>query len=335
MKTRIAINGFGRIGRTFLRSLLLHPSATSTLEIVAINEGPIHNPQIDILFKYDSIMREFPGEVSCDATTLYVGSRNIALYAQADPQYLPWKELEIDWVIEASGFFTMHDKAALHLQAGAKKVLITAPSKNADCSIVPGVNSDLYDAKQHHVVSLASCTTNCFAAVLKALVPQVTIEQGMMTTVHAYTNTQAVLDVADADARKSRAAALNMIPTKTGAHEIIGRIFPQLQGKIETMAVRVPIPDVSFIDFTFMAAAAYTAQDLNKIMARAAEDSLCGVLAYTEKPLVSSDYLGNPHAAIVDGLLTKCNGRMNKICAWYDNEFGYSSRITDFLLHNG
>ena len=334
MKMRIAINGFGRIGRAFLRSVLLDSQAASKIEIIAINEGPSHAQQIDVLFKYDSVMGEFPGDVRSDGKVLTIGSININLYASADPAALPWKALGIDWVIEASGFFTTHEKASLHLNAGAKKVLITAPSRNADCIVVPGVNNDAYNVDRHNIVSLASCTTNCFAAVLKVLCEQVTVQQGMMTTVHAYTNTQALLDVADDDPRKSRAAALNIIPTKTGARDIITKIFPQLDGKLESMALRVPVPDGSFIDFTFTTKELLTAEQLNEFFRKASGSSMRGVLAYSDKPLVSSDYLGNAHAAIVDGLLTKSNGSMSKVCAWYDNEFGYSSRIKDFLLHN-
>lgn len=331
---RIAINGFGRIGRAFLRTVLLDVMAAKSIEVVAINEGPKQAAQLDVLFKYDSVMGEFSAAVTADEHTLTIGSRSIKRFAQADPAQLPWADLKIDWVIEASGFFTSHEKASQHIKAGAKKVLITAPSKDADCAIVPGINNDAYHADQHTIVSLASCTTNCFAAVLKVLAQHVTLFQGMMTTVHAYTNTQALLDVADDDARKSRAAALNIIPTKTGANDVINKIFPQYVGKLDAMAIRVPVPDVSLIDFTFVTQETLTAEQLNTLFYQASKTTLLGVLAYSDQPLVSSDYIGNPHAAIFDSLLTKCNGSMSKISAWYDNEFGYSSRIKDFLLHN-
>lgn len=334
MSMRIAINGFGRIGRAFLRSVLLDPAMAKKLEVVAINQGPSPAKQLDILFKYDSVMGEFPGDVTVDDKFLTIGSTKIALFTQADPATLPWKALAIDWVVEASGFFTSHEKASLHLKAGAKKVLITAPSKNADCIVVPGVNNEAYNAQEHTIVSLASCTTNCFAPLLKVLCDNVTLERGMMTTVHAYTNSQVLLDVATEDPRRSRAAALNIIPTKTGAGDVITKIFPQLEGKLDMMAIRVPVPDVSFVDFTFVTKEILTVEQLNDYFRKAAATSLRGVLMYTDQPLVSSDYLGNVHAAIFDSLLTKCNGQINKVCAWYDNEFGYSSRIKDFLLHN-
>ncbi len=333
MAIRIAINGFGRIGRAFLRSVLLDPIAASAIEVVAINEGPRQTACLDVLFKYDSVMREFPQDVSFDKNILTIGSKKIEVFASADPKDLPWGKLGIDWVIEASGFFTTREKASLHLAAGAKKVLITAPGKDVDVTVIPGVNDQVYQVDKHAIVSLGSCTTNCFAAVLSVIRDNVTLERGMMTTVHAYTNTQALLDVADSDPRKSRAAALNIIPTKTGASDVITKIFPEFEGKLESMAIRVPVANVSFIDFTFITKELLTVESLNNFYKKEAESSLCGALFYSEKPLVSSDYLGNSHAAIFDSLLTKCNGTMNKITAWYDNEFGYSSRIKDFLLH--
>lgn len=333
MAIRIAINGFGRIGRSFLRSVLLDTQASKLLDIVAINQGPKPAGQLDILFKYDSVMGQFPDSVTADDKMLTIGSKKIALYAQADPAQLPWQSLGVDWVVEASGFFTEQEKAALHLSAGAKKVLITAPGKNVACMVIPGVNDHVYDAGVHHVVSLGSCTTNCFAAVLKVLCDNLTIERGMMTTIHSYTNTQALLDVADNDPRKSRAAALNIIPTKTGAGGTISSIFPQLEGKLETMALRVPLANVSLVDFTFVTKQVMTVERINNLFSIAAIKLPPGLLAYTELPLVSSDYLGNTHAAIVDGTLTKSQGTVNKVCAWYDNEFGYSSRLKEFLLH--
>lgn len=334
MAIRVAINGFGRIGRAFLRSLLLDARTNGIIEVVAINEGPHQASQLDILFKYDSVMGEFPGEVLCDAQYLTIGMHKIKRCAIADPLDLPWAALGIDWVIEASGFFTTHEKASLHIKAGAKKVVITAPSKDADVIIIPGLNNDAYQAANHTIISLGSCTTNCFAMVLKVIHDNFMLEHGMLTTIHAYTNTQVLIDVADNDPRKSRAAALNIIPTTTGASDVIRKIFPALEGKIEAMALRVPVANVSCIDFTFRTTEFLTAQVLNNVFKEASEETLRNALAYTEKPLVSSDYQGNEHAAIVDGLLTKSLGNMSKVCAWYDNEFGYSSRIKEFLLHN-
>lgn len=334
MATTIAINGFGRIGRAFLRSILLDHKAREKLHVVAINTGPHPMANLDILFKYDSVMGQFPGNVTCSSDKLIIDGQEIALFAQAAPENLPWKELGIDWVIEASGHFTDAEKARLHCKAGAKKVLITAPGKDEDVTIIPGVNDNNYDAQQHNIVSLGSCTTNCFAPVVKVIHETFGLAQGLMTTMHAYTNDQVLLDVEHKDPRRARAAALNMVPTKTGADKVITKIFPELEGKIRATSVRVPIPVVSLLDFTFTTIKACSVDSINQAFKKYAGGPLQKILEFTDQPLVSTDFVGNQSSAIFDSLLTQCTGNMGKVFAWYDNEFGYSCRLRDFLLHN-
>lgn len=334
MATTIAINGFGRIGRAFLRSILLNQKAREKLHVVAINTGPRPIANLDILFKYDSVMGQFPGHVTCNENSLIIDGQPITLLAQADPEKLPWKELGIDWVVDASGCFTDAAKAKLHCQAGAGKVLITAPAKNEDITIIPGVNDSAYDASRHTVVSLGSCTTNCFAPVVKVLHEVFQIEQGLMTTMHAYTNDQVLLDVEHKDPRRARAAALNMVPTKTGADQVITKIFPELEGKIHAVSVRVPIPVVSLLDFTFTSKKECSVDSINQAFKKYADGQMQSIIQFTDQPLVSSDFVGNQMSAIFDSLLTQSVGNMGKVFAWYDNEFGYSCRLRDFLLHN-
>ncbi len=334
MPLTIAINGFGRIGRAFLRSVLMNPEAAQKLRITAINVGPHKGSNLDILFKYDSVMGTFAGDVSVTDDALVINGNRITLLAQADPEKLDWKKLGIDWVVDASGCFTDGTLARKHCTAGAKKVLITAPASNEDITIIPGVNDDAYNAGKHNVVSLGSCTTNCFAPVVKVLHEAFGIQQGLMTTTHAYTNDQVLLDVEHKDPRRARAAAINMVPTKTGADKVITKIFPELEGKIHATAVRVPVPIVSLLDFSFTSSKALDRDAINKAFETAARGPLKGVVEYCTAPLVSSDFIGNQSSCIVDSQLTQATGTMGKVFAWYDNEFGYSCRLRDFLLHN-
>lgn len=334
MALKIAINGFGRIGRSFLRSILNDPEATSSLQVVAINQGPTKTENLDLLFKYDSIMKTFPGSVHFANDILTINDQQIKILAQADPSTLPWKEFGIDWVIEASGRFTSKEDASKHLTAGSKKVLITAPSQNPDITIIPGVNDTAFDSNKHTVVSLGSCTTNCFALIVKVIKETVGLEQGLMTTTHAYTNDQVILDVGHKDPRRARAAGINIVPTKTGADKVITTIFPELEGKLKASALRVPVPIVSIVDFTFISTKKTNADEINEAFKKYAQGQLKNFLHYAIEPLVSSDYAITPYSAIFDSLLTQSLGTVSKVFAWYDNEYGYSSRLKDFLLHN-
>jgi len=334
MALTVAINGFGRIGRSFLRCIMTSPEARKTINVTAINIGPSKPANIDILFKYDSIMGRFPGSVVLKDNTLTVDGHDIKIFAEADPEKLPWSTLGIDWVIEASGHFTAADKARKHCTAGSKRVLITAPSTDEDITIILGVNNDAYNASQHTIVSLGSCTTNCFAPVVKVLHETFGLTQGLMTTVHAYTNDQVLLDVEHKDPRRARAAALNIVPTKTGADKVIVKIFPALEGKIRATALRVPVADASLLDFSFMCEKKLDIEAINQAFKKYAETSMKGVLEYCTQPLVSSDFIGNEASCVFDSLLTQCAGTMGKVFAWYDNEYGYACRLKDFLLHN-
>jgi glyceraldehyde-3-phosphate dehydrogenase type I len=330
---KIAINGFGRIGRAFLRSVLLDKKAKDEFEFIAINLGSSKEVKLDLLFKYDSIMKEFPGSVELRDNIFCVDGKKIQIFTEADPANLPWKTLGIDWVVEASGRFTSYQKASLHLTAGCKKVLVTAPVPDADVTVVPGVNDEIYDANKHKIVALGSCTTNAFAPVVKIINESFGLTNGMMTTVHAYTNDQVLLDVEHKDPRRARAAAINIVPTKTGAAKVIFQIFPELAGKIEAVAIRVPVPVVSIIDFSFTTSKKLSVQDINQVFLEYANGDMKGILQFVTDPLVSSDFIGNPHSCIFDSLLTQAIGNVGKVFAWYDNEYGYSCRLKDFLLH--
>jgi len=334
MALKIAINGFGRIGRTFLRTIMLDASAQQKIEVVAINIGPSDPGMVAHLFKYDSVMKTFPGDVHSNNSTLVVNNHTIKLYAESDPEKLPWKNLDIDWVVDASGHFTTKEAAMRHINAGSKKVLITAPATDEDITIIPGVNDQQYDQKNHAIVSLGSCTTNCFAPIIKVIHEAFGIQQGLMTTTHAFTNDQVLLDVEHKDPRRARAATLNIVPTKTGADKVITKIYPNLQGKLKAVAIRVPVPIVSLIDFTFIAEKQITKETINTAFEKEAQTSLKNIVQYVTEPLVSSDFIGNEHSCIIDSMLTQSVGNMGKVFAWYDNEFGYSSRLKDFLLHN-
>jgi len=332
MPKNIAINGFGRIGKAFLRTIMLDPKAKKDLNVVAINLGPASPEHLDHFFKHDTTLGKFDGSVSATNSILTINNHKIQILTESDPTKLPWAKLGIDWVVEASGAFTTKEKASTHLTAGAKKVLITAPASNEDITIIPGVNDKSYDATKHNVVSMGSCTTNCFAPIVKVIKENFDIENGFMTTVHAYTNNQALLDSEHKDRRRGRAAAENIIPTGTGAQDVIIKLYPELEGRIQASALRVPVALVSIVDFTFTTKQPLTSQAINKAFEHASQNDLENILFYQTEPLVSSDYICSPYSCIIDSLLTKATANMGKVFGWYDNEFGYSMRLKDFLL---
>jgi glyceraldehyde 3-phosphate dehydrogenase len=325
MGARIAINGFGRIGRQFLKAALeRHPD----LEIVAIND--LADPKMNaLLFKHDSNYGTYHGDVSATADSIVVDGRNIKVVQERDPAKLPWKDLNIDIVIESTGFFTDATKAKAHRDAGAKKVIISAPAKNEDKTIVLGVNEDAYDPDKHDIISNASCTTNGLAPVAKVLNDAFGIEKGFLTTVHSYTNSQKVLDVVASDPRDARAAASNIVPSATGAAKAVALVIPELQGKFTGMAFRVPTPTVSVVDFTAVLRREVTKDEVNAAFRKASQGDLKGIMAYTEEPLVSMDFKGDEHSTIVSGIDTIVLGNMVKIVSWYDNEWGYACRLAD------
>jgi glyceraldehyde 3-phosphate dehydrogenase len=325
MGARIAINGFGRIGRQFLKAVLeRHPD----LEVVAIND--LADPKMNaLLFKHDSNYGTFDGDVSATADAIIVNGKSIKILQERDPAKLPWKDLNVDIVIESTGLFTDATKAKAHRDAGAKKVIISAPAKNEDKTIVLGVNEAAYDAEKHNVISNASCTTNGLAPVAKVLNDEFGIEKGFLTTVHSYTNSQKVLDLVASDPRDARAAASNIVPSATGAAKAVALVIPELQGKFTGMAFRVPTPTVSVVDFTAVLAREVTKDEVNAAFKKASEGALKGIMDYTEEPLVSMDFKGDEHSTIVSGMDTIVLGNMVKIVSWYDNEWGYACRLAD------
>ncbi|MEM3030372.1 MAG: type I glyceraldehyde-3-phosphate dehydrogenase [Candidatus Micrarchaeia archaeon] len=326
---KVAINGFGRIGRLFLRAAFRDKIFWKKFDIVAINDLTDARTLAHLL-KYDSVHGVFEAKVEARDNEVSVDGKRIRVLAETDPAKLPWKDLGIDIVIESSGKFTDREGATKHLTAGAKKVLVTAPAKGPDATLVPGVNIDFYKAGEHHICSMASCTTNSLAPVLKVLDENFRIKHGFMTTCHAYTNDQRILDVAHKDLRRARAAAMNIIPTTTGAAKAIGEVIPGLKGKMDGIALRVPVPDGSITDIVVEVEKPTTREEVNKALKAAAEGPLKGILQYTEEPLVSSDIIGNPHTAIVDGLLTNVvGGTMVKVLSWYDNEWGFSVKLLE------
>ncbi|KLU67726.1 glyceraldehyde-3-phosphate dehydrogenase [Desulfosporosinus acididurans] len=329
MSLRVAINGFGRIGRLTLRAALKQQSLP--FEVVAIND--LGSPALLAhLFKYDSNHGIIPNSVDLDGNTMIIDGKRIEILAERNPLDLPWAKLGVDIVIESTGRFTKRDAAAQHLTAGAKKVVISAPAKNEDITIVLGVNEEKYDPKNHHIISNASCTTNCLAPVAKVLLNAFGIEQGMMTTTHSVTNDQRILDLEHSDWRRSRAAYQSMIPTTTGAAKAVTLVLPELEGKMNGLAVRVPTPNVSLVDFVANLSRPTTKEDVNAALRQAANNELKGILDYTDLPLVSRDFNGNPASSIVDGLSTMMMGdRMVKVLSWYDNEWGYSNRVVDLV----
>ena len=329
MALRVAINGYGRIGRCFHRARLNDPD----IEIVAINDLTDAKTLVHLL-KYDSVHGKLEVDVDVDGDELIIGGKRIKVFSEPDPEKLPWKELEVDIVLESTGRFRDREGASKHLKAGAKRVVISAPAKEPDITIVVGVNHNEYDPSKHFIVSNASCTTNCLAPVAKVLLENFGIESGFLTTVHAYTADQRLLDAPHKDLRRARAAALSMVPTSTGAAKAVGLVIPELKGKFNGISIRVPTPDVSLIDFVCVVKKNVTVEEVNEALRRAAEGELKGILDYTEEELVSIDYTGNPHSAIVDGKSTDViNGNLVKILAWYDNEWGYSVRLGDLMKH--
>uniref|UniRef100_A0A831T9Z7 Glyceraldehyde-3-phosphate dehydrogenase n=1 Tax=Thermorudis peleae TaxID=1382356 RepID=A0A831T9Z7_9BACT len=327
MAVRVGINGFGRIGRQVLKAIL--DNYEDDLEVVAVNDlTDAHT--LAHLFRYDSNYGVTDLDVSATENSILIDGQEIRVYAERDPSNIPWRDHEVELVIESTGFFTDAAKARAHLEAGAKKVIITAPAKNEDITIVLGVNEEQYDPAQHHIVSNASCTTNCLAPVAKVLHESFGIKRGLMTTVHAYTNDQQLLDAPHRDLRRARAAALSIIPTTTGAARAVALVIPELKGKFDGFALRVPTSTVSIIDFVVELERGTTVEEVNETFRRAAEDELSGILGYTDEPLVSIDFRGDPRSAVVDGLSTMVVGdTMAKVVAWYDNEWGYSCRVAD------
>ncbi|MDX2193219.1 MAG: type I glyceraldehyde-3-phosphate dehydrogenase [Gemmatimonadales bacterium] len=333
MAVKVGINGFGRIGRLVLRAA--HKLGVSDLEIVAVNDLT-DTKTLAHLLKYDSCHGRFPGEVSAAPDGIHVNGRLLKVSAERDPAKLPWKELGVDLVLESTGIFTDRDKAALHLQAGAKKVVISAPAKHEDITIVYGVNHQKYDPAAHHVISNASCTTNCLVPVVHVIREQFGFVKGFMTTVHSYTNDQNVLDLPHKDLRRARAAALSIIPTSTGAAKATSLVIPEVKGKIDGVALRVPTPDVSVVALSAVVEKATTAEAVNAAFAAAAEGALKGVLAVSDEPLVSVDYMGNMFSSTIDLQSTNVvDGTLVNVTSWYDNEMGYSTRCVDLLRYIG
>jgi glyceraldehyde 3-phosphate dehydrogenase len=327
MAVRVGINGFGRIGRAVLRASLDDPD----LEFVAINDLTDAKTLAHLL-KYDSVHGRLDAPVEATEAAIAVAGREIAVLALKDPAELPWKRLGVEMVIESTGRFEDRPSAAKHLEAGASKVIISAPAKNPDLTVVLGVNEDRYDSSAHHILSNASCTTNCLAPLAKVLHETFTIKRGLMTTIHSYTNDQRLLDLPHKDLRRARAANLSMIPTSTGAARAVGEVLPALKGKVDGMAIRVPTPNVSVVDFVAEVARPTTERDVNAALRAAAEGPLKGILAYTEDLTVSIDHNGSSYSSIVDAALTRVmDGGLIKVCAWYDNEWGYSCRVRDLV----
>ncbi|MEC1580587.1 glyceraldehyde-3-phosphate dehydrogenase [Bacillus subtilis] len=329
MKVKVAINGFGRIGRMVFRKAMLDDQ----IQVVAINAS-YSAETLAHLIKYDTIHGRYDKEVVAGEDSLIVNGKKVLLLNSRDPKQLPWREYDIDIVVEATGKFNSKDKAMGHIEAGAKKVILTAPGKNEDVTIVMGVNEDQFDAERHVIISNASCTTNCLAPVVKVLDEEFGIESGLMTTVHAYTNDQKNIDNPHKDLRRARACGESIIPTTTGAAKALSLVLPHLKGKLHGLALRVPVPNVSLVDLVVDLKTDVTAEEVNEAFKRAAKTSMYGVLDYSDEPLVSTDYNTNPHSAVIDGLTTMVmEDRKVKVLAWYDNEWGYSCRVVDLIRH--
>jgi glyceraldehyde 3-phosphate dehydrogenase len=326
MAIRVGINGFGRIGRNVFRAAFDDPD----IEIVAIND--LTNAKtLAHLLKYDSIFGIFDADIEAEDNKISIDGQELKVIAERDPAALPWKELEVDYVIESTGRFTNAADAKKHLEAGAKKVIISAPAKGEDITVVLGVNDDQLKP-EHKIISNASCTTNCLAPVAKVLMDSFGINKGFMTTVHAYTNDQVILDLPHSDLRRARAAAMSIIPTSTGAAKAVSLVLPELKGKMDGMALRVPVPDGSLVDLTVELGKEVTAKDVNEaLLAAASSDHWEGILFYTDDPIVSIDIVGDSHSSIVDGLATMAQGNVAKVLSWYDNEWGYSNRLVDLV----
>ena len=331
MTVRVGINGFGRIGRNFYRAVV---ASGADIEIVAVNDLT-DNTTLATLLKYDSILGRLDGDVSSTDTELIHNGHSFKAFAERDPAALDWASVGADIVIESTGFFTDATKAKAHIDGGAKKVIISAPAKNEDATFVMGVNHLDYDPEKHHVISNASCTTNCLAPMTKPLHDELGVVKGLMTTIHAYTGDQNLLDAPHKDLRRARAAALNIVPTGTGAAKAIGLVMPELKGKLDGYALRVPTPTGSATDLTFEAGRETTVEEVNAIVKAAAEGPLKGFLKYTEDPIVSADIVTDPSSCIFDSGLTKVIGNQVKVVGWYDNEWGYSNRLVDLVTHVG
>lgn len=329
MAVKVGINGFGRIGRNFFRAAM----NDAAIDIVAVNDITDAKTLAHLL-KYDSLFGILDAEVSSDEQNIIVNGKKIRVFAEKDPGNLPWADLGVEYVVEATGLFRDKEKASLHMKGGAKKVIITAPAKKEDITIVMGVNHDAYDPARHHIVSNASCTTNCLAPLVKVLHENFTVLRGLMTTIHSYTNDQRILDLPHKDLRRARAAALNMIPTTTGAAKAIGLVLPELAGKLNGLAIRVPTPDVSLVDLVVEVEKPVSVEAVNKAMAAAAEKGpLAGYLTISPAPLVSGDFIGNPASCIFDPEQTYVVDSMVKVMGWYDNEWGYSCRVADLIKY--
>jgi glyceraldehyde 3-phosphate dehydrogenase len=333
MAIRVAINGFGRIGRNVLRCA--KQSGRTDMDFVAVNDLT-DAATLAHLLKYDSVHRHYPGSVKAAGNGLVVDGDEIQVFSEKDPANLPWRDLGVDIVLEATGHFTDRDKAAKHLEAGARKVIITAPAKKEDITIVLGVNEDRYDPNEHDVVSNASCTTNCLVPVVKVIMDEFGFRHGLMTTIHSYTNDQNILDLPHKDLRRARAAAMSQIPTTTGAAKATGLVLPELKGRIDGIAIRVPTPDVSLVDLVVEVERDTTKEEVNAAFQRAADGRMRGILGVSNEPLVSVDYTGDARSSIVDALSTAVmDGKMVKVLSWYDNEWGYSARVVDLAAYIG
>ncbi len=331
-KKKIAINGFGRIGRMFFRAAMQDETFTKNFEIVAVNDLT-DAETLAYLLKYDSVHGKLTDNIAASETTLSFNGKEIEILAQKDVLKLPWKKMGVDYVLESTGRNTDRNAASQHLTAGAEKVVISGPSKNADAVLIPGTNLDKYDANKHNVVSMASCTTNSIAPLLKLLNDEFTIVKGFLTTAHAYTNDQRLLDLPHDNLRRSRAAPLSIVPTSTGAASAIGQVLPELAGKLDGIALRVPIACGSISDLTLVLSRSTTVSEVNSLVKKASEGKLKGILGYTEEEIVSADIIGDPHTGIVDSKLTKVNGDLLKIYVWYDNEWGYSVQLLDLFKY--
>lgn len=325
MSVRVGINGFGRIGRNVFRAA----AERDDIEIVAVNDIT-DTKTLAHLLQYDSVFGRYPGVVTADGDSIIVDGRKVRVFSERDPGALPWSTVGADVVIESTGFFTDRDKAALHLQGGARKVIISAPAKGPDLTVVIGVNDDQYDPEQHDVISNASCTTNCLAPIAKVLDDTFGLEAAFMTTCHAYTNDQRILDLPHSDLRRARAAALSIIPTSTGAARAIGEVLPHLKGRLDGFALRVPTPDGSVVDLVATVGRETSVEEVNAAFKAASEEGpLKGILGYTEDPIVSRDVIGDPHSSLLDAPLTMVRGTTVKVISWYDNEWGYSCRVAE------
>jgi glyceraldehyde 3-phosphate dehydrogenase len=332
MSIRVAINGFGRIGRNVLRSA--KQAGVADIDFVAVNDLT-DTKTLAHLLRYDSVHGRYDGVVEARSDALVVDGDEIRVFAEKDPAALPWGDLGVDIVIESTGRFTNRDDAAKHLAGGARKVIISAPAKNEDITVVLGVNEEKYDPANHHVVSNASCTTNCLAPVVKVLLDEFGFNRGVMTTIHSYTNDQQILDLPHKDLRRARAAAVSMIPTSTGAAKATGLVLPEVKGRIDGTSIRVPTPDVSVVDLTCELGRDATAEEVNDALRAAAEGRLKGILQFETDELVSVDFIGNPHSSIVDAPSTAVVAGLVKVVAWYDNEWGYSNRCVDLARYIG